>query len=128
MLRAADVSFTYGRGTGRAATGATETAHASAPAPVPRGHDALLALKDVVLDVDRGDLVGILGPNGSGKTTLLKLLGGVLRPRSGSVTLDGRPLAEWSRREIARRIAFVPQETTAPFDFTVLDIVLMGRF
>jgi iron complex transport system ATP-binding protein len=86
------------------------------------------ALKDIVLDVDRGDLVGILGPNGSGKTTLLKLLGGVFQPASGSVKLDGRPLADWSRREIARRVAFVPQETSAPFDFTVIDIVLMGRF
>jgi iron complex transport system ATP-binding protein len=112
MLRAADVSFTYRRATPRAKAGAM----------VPD------VLKDIFLEVDRGDLVGILGPNGSGKTTLLKLLGGVLMPASGSVTLDGRPLADWSRREIARRVAFVPQETTTPFDFTVLDIVLMGRF
>jgi len=85
-------------------------------------------LNDVCVNVERGELVGILGPNGSGKTTLLKLLGGMHRPTIGAVTLDGRPLAEWSHREIARRIAFVPQETQAPFDFSVLDIVLMGRF
>jgi iron complex transport system ATP-binding protein len=78
--------------------------------------------------VARGDLVGILGPNGSGKTTLLKLLAGTLTPSAGSVQLDGQLLATRSRRELARRIAFVPQETHAPFDFTVLDIVLMGRF
>jgi iron complex transport system ATP-binding protein len=82
----------------------------------------------VSMAVARGDLVGILGPNGSGKTTLLKLLAGTLKPLAGSVRLDGQPLATRSRRELARRIAFVPQETFAPFDFTVLDIVLMGRF
>jgi iron complex transport system ATP-binding protein len=111
MLRATDVSFTYRRAAHRVEAGAEHH-----------------VLRDVVLEVDRGDLVGVLGPNGSGKTTLLRLLGGVLAPASGSVTLEDRPLAEWSRREIARRVAFVPQETTAPFDFTVLDIVLMGRF
>ncbi|MGE0703520.1 MAG: ABC transporter ATP-binding protein [Vicinamibacterales bacterium] len=85
-------------------------------------------LDQVSLTVERGDLVGILGPNGSGKTTLLKVLAGSLSPTTGEVRLDRRPLTSWSRREIARRIAFVPQETFAPFDFSVLDIVLMGRF
>jgi iron complex transport system ATP-binding protein len=125
MLRATDISFTYGRAAHRVKAGARDPATISASELVGAGHHVL---RDVVLEVDRGDLVGVLGPNGSGKTTLLRLLGGVLAPASGSVTLDGRPLAEWSRREIARRVAFVPQETTAPFDFTVLDIVLMGRF
>jgi iron complex transport system ATP-binding protein len=82
----------------------------------------------VSLAVTRGDVVGILGPNGSGKTTLLKLLAGTVAPLSGEVTLDGRPLRTWTRREVARRVAFVPQDTHTPFDFTVLDIVLMGRF
>jgi iron complex transport system ATP-binding protein len=82
----------------------------------------------VSLSVARGDLVGILGPNGSGKTTLLKLLAGTLVPSSGHVQLEDQPLAARSRRDLARRIAFVPQETFAPFDFSVLDIVLMGRF
>jgi iron complex transport system ATP-binding protein len=80
------------------------------------------------VSVDRGDLVGILGPNGSGKTTLLKMLCGALRPSSGTVTLEGRRLSDWPRREIAQRVALVPQETHAAFDFSVLDIVLMGRF
>ena len=134
MLRATGVSFTYGRG--RKARGAARSA-AAGPGPVRSpagdGHDEgawcdNAVLTDVFLNVERGELVGILGPNGSGKTTLLKLLGGMHRPTTGSVTLDDRPLAEWSHREIARRIAFVPQETHAPFDFSVLDIVLMGRF
>jgi iron complex transport system ATP-binding protein len=105
MLRAVDVSFGYG--------------------PPKAGH---YVLKGVSLQVEAGDFVGILGPNGSGKTTLLKLLGGSLTPQIGSVVLDDRPLTNWSRREISRRVAYVPQETHTPFDFTVLDIVLMGRF
>src|SRR5690606_8855077 len=87
-----------------------------------------LVLDDVSLSIQKGDLVGILGPNGSGKTTLLKILAGALSPDSGDVKLEGRALSGWQRREVARRVAFVPQETFAPFDFSVLDIVLMGRF
>jgi ABC-type cobalamin/Fe3+-siderophores transport system ATPase subunit len=89
---------------------------------------APLVLDTVTIAVARGAIVGLLGPNGSGKTTLLKLLSGALTPASGTLRLDGRSLRDWPRREIARRIAFVPQETATPFDFTVLDIVLMGRF
>ena len=105
MLHAAGVWFSY-----RPAEGGRQT------------------LEDVTVDVERGDLLGIIGPNGSGKTTLLKLLGGVLSPRSGSIALDRQPLSAWSRRDIAARLAFVPQDTHAPFDFSVLDIALMGRF
>jgi len=103
MLRAADVSFAYRDGAARVVDG-------------------------VSIEIGRGDLVGLLGPNGSGKTTMLKLIGGMLRPLHGSVEFEGRRLADWPRRDIARRIAYVPQETRAPFDFTVLEIVLMGRF
>lgn len=90
--------------------------------------DGPRVLDEVSVGAARGDLLGIIGPNGSGKTTLLKLLAGALAPSTGIVSLEGRPLAGWSRRETARRIAYVPQETHSAFDFTVLDIVLMGRF
>jgi len=83
---------------------------------------------DVSLSIAPGELTGILGPNGSGKTTLLKVLAGTLTPSAGAISFDGRSLAAWKRRDLARRIALVPQETHAPFDFSVLDIVLMGRF
>ena len=89
---------------------------------------APLVVDEVSLTIAPGDLVGILGPNGSGKTTLLKMLSGTLTPSAGQISFDHRPLSAWKRRDLARRIALVPQETHAPFDFTVLDIVLMGRF
>jgi len=81
----------------------------------------------VTLEVRRGDLVGILGPNGSGKTTLLRLLSGTRQPVSGTVTLDGEPVSRISRRDMARRVALVPQETSLAFEYTVLEMVLMGR-
>ncbi len=85
-------------------------------------------LCDVTLRVPQGSLVGILGPNGSGKTTLLKILSGGLRPSQGSVTMDGHPLASLGRRAFARRVAVVPQETHPAFDYTALEIALMGRY
>jgi iron complex transport system ATP-binding protein len=86
------------------------------------------ALRDVTVTVPQGSIVGLLGPNGCGKTTLLRLLSGMLSPQQGRITLKGRPLADLARRDIARSVAHVPQETHATFDFTVLDIVLMGRY
>lgn len=82
----------------------------------------------ISLRVQPGDIVGILGPNGSGKTTLLRLLGGFLRPDAGDVRLEGRSLASLSRRALAARLAFVPQETHLTFDYSVLEVALMGRY
>ncbi len=84
-------------------------------------------LANVSFSVHPGEFVGIIGPNGSGKSTLLRLLSGTLRPQGGVVRLDGRPLHLLSRREVARQIAVVPQETTFTFAFTGLEVVLMGR-
>jgi iron complex transport system ATP-binding protein len=89
---------------------------------------APLVIDEVSVTIAAGELVGILGPNGSGKTTLLKILSGTQTPSAGTIQFDQRPLSGWKRRDLARRIALVPQETHAPFDFTVLDIVLMGRY
>ena len=85
------------------------------------------ALHDVTVVVPRGSLTGLLGPNGCGKTTLLKLLSGVLRPQRGTLTLDGRDISTVSRRDVARRVAVVPQETHPAFDYTAMEMVLMGR-
>ncbi len=85
-------------------------------------------LSGVSLAVRSGRLLGILGPNGSGKTTLLRLLGGLRRPLAGSVTLDGVDLSRLSRAQVAHRMAMVPQETQLAFDYSVLEIVMMGRY
>jgi iron complex transport system ATP-binding protein len=91
-------------------------------------HRGRPVLEDVSVNVARGSILGLLGPNGSGKTTLLRLLAGTLMPQSGRVLLDGSPLGGRTRREIASRIAVVPQETHSAFDFDAIDIVLMGRY
>ncbi|SNB83528.1 iron complex transport system ATP-binding protein [Rhodoblastus acidophilus] len=79
------------------------------------------------LSLDAGEIVSLLGANGSGKTTLLRLMLGFLKPEDGVVALAGRDLRAWSRREIARRIAYVAQNHVAPFPYRVRDVVLLGR-
>lgn len=88
------------------------------------GADALLG---VDLALAAGEVVALLGENGAGKSTLLKVLAGLLRPRGGSVTLEGRPLAEVPRREAARRIGYLPQAFIPLFPMRALDVVLLGR-
>jgi iron complex transport system ATP-binding protein len=85
-------------------------------------------LNDVSFAVQAGAIVGLLGPNGSGKTTLLRLVSGAIKPERGAIRVGGVPVATLGPRERARRVAVVPQETRSTFDFTALDIVLMGRY
>jgi len=73
------------------------------------------------------EFIGVLGPNGSGKSTLLRLLDGLLTPQEGRVLLDGIPVHTLKRREVARRIAVVPQHYSGIFAFSAREIVLMGR-
>ncbi len=79
------------------------------------------------LALPQGSVACLLGPNGSGKTTLLRTLLGLLAPRAGAVLLDGRPLDRWPARERARRLAYVPQAAESYFDYSVLEMVEMGR-
>jgi iron complex transport system ATP-binding protein len=81
----------------------------------------------LTITLAQGDLTAIIGPNGSGKTTLLRLLSGALAPDVGQIRLAGRPLTSFSRQEIAKRVAVVPQELAMPFPFTVRQLVEMGR-
>jgi cobalamin transport system ATP-binding protein len=84
-------------------------------------------LRDVSLAVHQGEFLSLVGPNGSGKTTLLRLLDRIYVPRKGGILLDGKNIQNYSRTEIARRVAFVPQDTGVLFPFTVMEMVLMGR-
>ncbi len=91
-------------------------------------YDAQPVLDDTNFTVDRGDLVALLGANGAGKSTLLRCISRILQPSAGQILLDGEQLSRLDSKEAARKMAVVPQETAADFDFTVEDIVMMGRF
>ena len=90
-------------------------------------YGAVPVIDDASLRVRAGEMLGVIGPNGSGKSTLIRLLSGILRPQAGVVQLDGRPLAAYSRRQLAQRLAVVPQDTPIEFPFSVTEVVLMGR-
>jgi len=85
-------------------------------------------LHETDLAVQHGEIVGIIGPNGSGKSTLLRIAAGIIKPRGGRVLLNDKDLARQSRREIARSLGYLPQGVTSEFDYTVEEIVAMGRF
>jgi iron complex transport system ATP-binding protein len=85
-------------------------------------------LKDVSFNIGSGELFAVLGPNGSGKSTLIKIIVGILKPQSGTVLVDGRNPASMSRREAARVIGYVAQESAVRFPLTAMELVLQGRF
>jgi len=99
-LTARDLSFTYGE---------------------------MPVLRAVDLEVEPGEIVGVVGPNGSGKTTLLKIFAGILRNYTGRVTVGGTEVRNVPPKDLARRVAVVPQETVTGLPFTALEVVLMGR-
>lgn len=84
-------------------------------------------IEDLDLDLPAGGLTAILGPNGCGKSTLLLTLGRLLRPRCGHVTYSGADLCSYPPRDLARRLAFLPQQPAAPDGILVRDLVLRGR-
>jgi len=107
-----------------------------ASAPVEAIHIENVSLKlggsqilgDVSLRVGRGESVAVIGSNGAGKTTLLKCLLGLLKPDSGTIKVNGKLTSEYTRPELARQLAYVPQLLEASVPFTVLDFVMMGRY
>lgn len=83
-------------------------------------------VRDVSTRVAHGEWLGLIGPNGAGKTTMLRALSGLV-PFAGTVLLDGEPLPSISRREVARRVALVPQDPHTPAELTVSEYILLGR-
>lgn len=104
MLQLRDIYFTY-------------------PSQRPRE-----TISDVTLEIRAGELVALLGPNGSGKSTLLSIAIGALKPDRGEVLFDNNPIAGFSRRELAQRMAIVSQQSDIRFPMTALEYVLTGRF
>ena len=85
-------------------------------------------LQDASLSVAQGESVAIIGANGAGKTTLLKCLLGLMKPDSGTIEVNGKLTSGYSRLDLAKQLAYVPQLLEASVPFTVLDFVMMGRY
>ncbi|WP_432698201.1 ABC transporter ATP-binding protein [Marinobacterium sp. YM272] len=90
-------------------------------------HGQRVIIDGLELQLPKGKITAIVGPNGCGKSTLLNALSRVLKPRSGSILLDGRDIHREPAREVARKLALLPQETSAPEGMTVSDLVRFGR-
>jgi iron complex transport system ATP-binding protein len=105
----------------------TETATALEARGVTLAYERSVVFEGLDLSIDQGRVTTLIGANGSGKSTLLKAFGRLLAPTAGSVHLDGRPLRELPTKEIARRLAILPQKPLTPTATTVRDLVSRGR-
>jgi iron complex transport system ATP-binding protein len=84
-------------------------------------------LNNLSFSIDKGSITAILGPNGTGKTTLLHTILGLLAPQAGEVRIEGKSLSAYKRAELSQVIALVPQSEVVPFNFSVIEYVLLGR-
>ncbi len=91
------------------------------------GYGRRIILANISFTLSPGELLCLLGPNGVGKTTLFKTILGLLPACAGRISLEGRPTGDWSRRQFAQWVGYVPQAHTPPFPFTVRQVVTMGR-
>jgi iron complex transport system ATP-binding protein len=85
-------------------------------------------LKDINFKIKDGEFVSIIGPNGSGKSTLLKLINNIYRPKSGNILIYGKNINKYKAKDLAKKVALVPQNININYEFSVEDIVLMGRY
>ena len=92
------------------------------------GYGGVPVIRGIDFSLEEGEFVSVLGPNGSGKSTLIRALQGLLKDSRGEVKLAGQSLAGLNRRDIARLAAFVPQFFEFAFDFSVFEIIAMGRY
>lgn len=90
-------------------------------------YNSVPILNNVSLKVDKGKVLALIGPNGAGKSTLLKCIVGILKPNSGRVIFDGRDISNFSEKEKAKIIAYLPQYVPIIFPITVFDSILLGR-
>jgi len=90
-------------------------------------YNSRLVLKDVNLEVGEGEILTLLGPNGSGKTTLLRCIMRIFNPEKGHILINGKQISKIKRKELAKRIGYVPQSEHSSFPTTVFDAVLIGR-
>ena len=85
-------------------------------------------LRNISLHIESGEFVSIIGPNGAGKSTFLKAVSGLIDIRQGDITLKNKKINQYSKKELAKIITLIPQETVLQFDLSVEEMVLMGRF
>jgi iron complex transport system ATP-binding protein len=90
-------------------------------------YDDLSVLNGLTFSINQGEFFIVIGPNGSGKTTLVKVIAGLLKLQRGDIQIMGEDIRSYSRKEMARRVAYVPQLVNIDFPFTVADVVLLGR-
>jgi iron complex transport system ATP-binding protein len=91
-------------------------------------YEEIWAVRGINLQVHAGEILGILGPNGSGKSTLLRIMDGILIPQEGEILIKGKHISGFRRSSLAKEVAMVAQENHFRFSFSVLEVVLMGRF
>lgn len=92
------------------------------------GYSGKLIVRNLSFSVQKGELFGILGPNGSGKTTLLKMLSGIVPASHGSMWIENKKITDYTPKELAKRLAVLPQMTPQAFSYTVKETVSLGRY
>src|SRR6185437_15002154 len=92
------------------------------------GYDERLIVKDLNISIPQGKITALVGANGSGKSTILKTMARIMNPSKGSVMLDGKSIHKQSTKEVAKQLAILPQNPTAPEGLTVTELVSYGRF
>ncbi|MEG1998112.1 MAG: ABC transporter ATP-binding protein, partial [Clostridiales bacterium] len=94
---------------------------------IAAGYGGRDVIEDISFSINPGSFTCVLGANGCGKTTLLKTVLGLIKPSRGAVFIDDKNIHSLTEKEVASRLAYIPQAHTPPFPFTVEDVVLMGR-